>query len=139
MAAKPDNEKTPKKAAPKAGVDAKKTGTKSRKQYEEDNDLGVDDDEKPTKGKKVATSKGVSDDDDLDEIEEEESIKPEEDEDWDPDFDEFDLPKSTAKKTGTLKKTPKDDDDDFKIDDEFKDLFGGGKKSSKYDDDDDDY
>ncbi|HRN57076.1 MAG TPA: hypothetical protein PLL71_11525, partial [Agriterribacter sp.] len=62
--------------------------------------------------------------------------KVDEEDSWDPDFDEFDIPKSRAKKAGGKK--GKDDDDDLGIDDEFKDmgLFddGGG-----YDDDDDDF
>lgn len=42
-------------------------------------------------------------------------------EEWDPDFDEFDLPKSKVKKS-TGKKA--EEEDDFKFeDDEFKDLF----------------
>ena len=65
--------------------------------------------------------------------------KPEEEDDWDPDFDEFDVPKSKAKKTGAAKKPGKGDDDDFKLDDDFKDLglddLGGG--GGGFDDDDD--
>ena len=70
---------------------------------------------------------------------EDEWEKGEEGDDWDPDFDEFDVPKSAAKKS-VGKKGGKDEDDDFKIDDDFKDLGfddldGGG--GSGYDDDDD--
>ena len=57
--------------------------------------------------------------------------KPEEEDNWDPDFDEFDIPKSKAKKSGK-----KDDDDDFAIDDEFKDM-GMFDDSGGFDDDDD--
>ncbi|WP_207492202.1 hypothetical protein [Aridibaculum aurantiacum] len=74
------------------------------------------------------------DDDDVAEEEADEWEKPEEDDDWDPDFDEFDLPKS-GKKAGGKKSA--DDDEDFKIDDEFKDLFAGS--SSDFDDEDDDF
>ena len=70
--------------------------------------------------------------DDLDDSEEE-------DDSWDPDFEEFDLPKS--KKGGGKKEA--DEDEDFKIeeDPEFKDLFGssGRKGSSGFDDEDDDF
>ena len=37
---------------------------------------------------------------------------------WDPDFEEFDVPKSKSKKAPGKKA----DDDDFAVDDEFKDL-----------------
>jgi DNA-directed RNA polymerase subunit delta len=141
MAAKSDKEKTPKKAATKAGAAIKKIVAKPKEQLEDDIDDIETDDEKPSKGKKMAAVKGKSDeegddDSDVDEVEDTWN-KPEDGDDWDPDFDEFDLPKSSAKKTGTTKKSAKDDDDDFKIDDEFKDLFDN--KSSKFDDDDDDY
>ncbi len=45
----------------------------------------------------------------------------EEEEEWDPDFEEFDLPKSKAKKS-TGKKSAASDDDEFKVDDEFKEM-----------------
>ena len=52
--------------------------------------------------------------------------KVEEDEEWDPDFDEFDIPRSKAKKGGAAvpgKKTAKgSDEDDLGLDDEFKNL-----------------
>lgn len=56
--------------------------------------------------------------------------KSEDDEEWDPDFEEFDLPPS---KKGPAKKG---EEDDFKIeeDEEFKDLFNDGG----FDDDDED-
>lgn len=53
----------------------------------------------------------------------------------DKDFEEFDLPKS-KKSTGGAKKSSKDDD--FDIDDEFKDL-GFFNDSNGFDDDDDDF
>jgi len=57
--------------------------------------------------------------------------KVEEEEEWDPDFDEFDVPKSKTKKAttgGAPKKTAKGDDDDLGLDEDFKDLdlFGDG-------------
>ena len=39
---------------------------------------------------------------------------------WDPDFDEFDIPKSKAKKSTGKKGV--EEEDDFKVDDEFKDM-----------------
>ena len=60
----------------------------------------------------------------------------EEDENWDPDFDEFDIPKSKTKKSGGGKKAS--DDDDLGIDDEFKDLgfddYDGGGGFDEEDD-----
>ena len=44
----------------------------------------------------------------------------EEEEEWDPDFEEFDLPKSKVKKGGSKKGA--EEEDEFKLDDEFKDL-----------------
>lgn len=78
-----------------------------------------------------------TDDDDDTEVEEEDDQwekSEEEEENWDPDFDEFDMPKS-GKKGGKGDKY--EDDDDYKIDDEFKDLFSGS--SNNLDDEDDDY
>ena len=54
-----------------------------------------------------------------------------EEEEWDPDFEEFDTPSSAGKK-GAKKAA---DDDEFKVDDEFKDLFDD---KDDFDDDDDD-
>ena len=61
--------------------------------------------------------------------------KVEEDMEWDADFEEFDLPKSKGKKSGSKKGG--EEDDDFKLDDEFKDIDPFNDRD--YDDDDDDY
>ena len=64
--------------------------------------------------------------------------KVEEEEEWDPDFEEFDVPKSKGKKAaGPAGKKGVEEEDDFKVDDEFKDLFDGGDDFD--DDEDDDY
>ena len=57
-----------------------------------------------------------------------------EDDDYDPDFEEFDVPKSGAKKSSSKKSK----DDDFEIEDDFKslDLFD---ENNDLDDDDDDF
>ena len=60
--------------------------------------------------------------------------KVEEEENWDPDFEEFDIPKSKAKKSGGKKGA--DDDDDFKLDEEFKDMDLFNERG--FDDDDED-
>ena len=65
---------------------------------------------------------------------EDEWEKGDEDDNWDPDFEEFDLPKSKGKKT-PAKKSVKDDDD-FKVDDDFKDL---GLFNDDIDDEEDDF
>ncbi len=55
------------------------------------------------KGKSAAKSKKEDDDDDDAEEVADDWEKPAEDDDWDPDFDEFDVPKSTAQKAGEEK------------------------------------
>ena len=102
----------------------KKTSSSKKKQEEiedDENDDMEDDDETPTpakKGAKAVASKKSSEDDDDDEGGEDELDdweKPEEEENWDPDFDEFDIPASKNKKGGGGGgKKGKDDDDDFK-------------------------
>ena len=63
--------------------------------------------------------------------------KPEEEDEWDPDFDEFDLPKSKGKKaTGGKKK--EEEEEDFKVDEDFKEFDLFNDKSGGFDDDDDD-
>ena len=146
MAAKPEKEKATPKKANASDAAAKKTSTKPAKQLDDaEDDLEETDEPKLKAGKKAGGIKSKSIDDDdidaVDDIDDEEDThhKLEESDDWDPDFAEFDLPKSSAKKGGIPKKSPKDDDDDFKVDDEFKDLFGGGGSRGKNYNEDDDY
>jgi hypothetical protein len=86
-----------------------------------------------------AKKEEVEEDADDDEVADDLDDSEEEDDSWDPDFEEFDLPKS--KKGGGKKEA--DEEEDFKIeeDPEFKDLFGGSgrKGSSDFDDEDDDF
>ena len=56
--------------------------------------------------------------------------------DLDKDFEEFELPKSKSK-SPAKKKSGKDDD--FGVDDEFKDLGFFGSSGGGFDDDDDDF
>jgi DNA-directed RNA polymerase subunit delta len=111
----------------------------SKKVKEDDDDEEEDDDEVETpksaakKGLKATASKtkrksDEEDDDDEEEGEEEvdEWDKVEEDEEWDPDFDEFDVPRSKTKKAAPGgKKAAKGDEDELGLDDEYKnmDLF----------------
>ena len=75
------------------------------------------------------------DDDDDDDVDiKDDWEKGDEDDNWDPDFDEFDVPKSKGKKPGAKKSSK--DDDDFKVEDEFKEM---GLFNDLDDDDDDDY
>jgi len=114
---------------------------KQKKQTEEEPDNLEDSDKKAIKttGKKPTSSKDdFGEDNDIEGsiIEEDDTHrKTEEDEDWDPDFNEFDLPKSVSKGS-TAKKAPKDDDE-FKIDDEFKDFFSDSRSRYNRDEDDD--
>ena len=138
------------KSEPKAPKETPKKATSKPKKQMEDDELEIEDDDDVTEGVKSSSKKSVKpvakkgrgDDDDEDNDSEEEEVddweKPEEEDSWDPDFEEFDLPKSNAKKSGTAgKKAGKGDDEDLGIDDEFKDmdLFN----DSGIDDDEDDY
>lgn len=71
------------------------------------------------------------DDEDLEVPDEWEKV--DEDETWDPDFDEFDVPKSKTAKTGGKKAT---EEDDFSSDDEFKDQGFFDDDAGGFDDDD---
>ena len=143
MAAKPDKEKkSPGKTDSTSAKDSvKKLSSKPSKQMEEDDDNDVDEDIETTPvakkpGKGAASSKTKKDDDDDDDGVDEgpdEWEKPEEEEEWDPDFGEFDVPKSKIKKADTGVKKAADDEFTFE-DEEFKDLFN----DKDYDDDEED-
>jgi DNA-directed RNA polymerase subunit delta len=137
MTSKSDKEKKPTgKIDSAAGKESAKKSTSTPKKEPEDDD---DDDDfedaelevtpPAKKGAKAATStkKGKSaDDDEEDDGKEEEPDeweKPAEEDNWDPDFEEFDVPKSKGKKAGPAGKKPAEEEEDFKIDDEFKDMF----------------
>jgi len=107
-------------------------GKSSKKKVEDDDDDLVD--EEPKKSAK--SSKSNDDDDDMDESDDDWN-KEEDDDAWDPDFEEFDLPKSKGKKAPGKKSAAVDEDEDFKIDDEFKDIFNDG--DAGFDDEDDDF
>jgi len=104
-----------------------------------DGELDVTPASKKKEGKVAASAKkgkDEDDDDDNDSVEEvDEWDKVEEDEEWDPDFDEFDIPKSKGKKTGTTSKKGADEEEEFKVDDEFKDMFNDGDDFEEEDDD----
>ena len=142
MAAKPDKEKKSpgKTGSASAKESAKKASPKPGKQMEEDDDDGLDDEVDTTSvsrkaGKAVASTKTKKDDDDDDGVDDgpDEWEKPEEEEEWDPDFEEFDVPKSKVKKADTGGKKPVDDEFTFE-DEEFKDLLN----DKDYDDDEED-
>jgi nucleolin len=77
---------------------------------------------KAEKASKSAAKKKDVDEDDLDEEEEvnDDWEKTEEDASWDPDFEEFDMPKKASKKLGKFKAG--DEDDDFNLNDDLKDI-----------------
>ena len=77
---------------------------------------------KADKASKSAAKKKDVDEDDLEDEEDlkDDWEKTEEDTSWDPDFEEFDLPKKASKKPGKFK--PSDDDDDFNLNDDLKDI-----------------
>ena len=125
----------------------KKTTSKSRKPVDEDeeeDELEEENELSPAskKSSRVVTSKkGTAAEDDDDEAEEvkDDWEKVEEEEDWDPDFDEFDLPKSKGKKaSGTAGKKGAEEEVDFKFDDDFKDMDLFNDRGFD-DDDDEDY
>lgn len=106
---------------------------RSPKKKSEDDDLG---DEEATPKKSGKSSKEEDDDGD-DDIEDDNWNKDEaEDEEWDPDFEEFDLPKSKGKKAVGGAKKGAEEEEDFKVDDEFKDLFNDGASLDEDEEDD---
>ena len=63
----------------------------------------------------------MDEDDDIEEDEVNDDWgKEEDDTNWDPDFEEFDVPKKSAKKPGKFKVA--DDEDDFSLNDDFKEV-----------------
>ncbi|MFN2441002.1 MAG: hypothetical protein ABR503_17505, partial [Chitinophagaceae bacterium] len=78
-------------------------------------------------------AKDEADDDDDVEEKPDDWEKPEED-DWDPDFEEFDLPKSKKAKSG---KAGIEEDPKIEEDDEFKDLFN--ENDGGFDDEEEDF
>lgn len=143
--AKSDKEgKASKKTTPAKSSGSSKAQDKSRQLTTDDHNPEDEIESLPISIKVSKGPKNKAEDDndieDLVEIEADEPATAENDDDeWDPDFDEFDLPKSKGGKkvTGTKKETKGDDEDDFKIDEEFKDMRSGSSKG--FDDEDDDY
>ena len=105
MAVKIEKEK--KTAGTKSGLDkAVKVSKASPKKKSKDEDADASD---------------VDDDieDDAEDVEDD-WAKSEEEDNWDPDFEEFDMPKKSAKKPGKFKKA--DEDDEFSLDEDLKGL-----------------
>ena len=117
-----------KKVTPNAEDEEKKStakvSSKAKKTDDDDDDDDLEEETKPVKKSKTSAKKSKGDDEEEEDTDvevEDDWEKTEEDDEWDPDFAEFDVPKSKVKKP-VGKKSAKDDDDDFKIDDDFKDL-----------------
>ena len=144
MASKSDKEKkVTGKASPASDKSSvKQESSKAKKQDEDDDDdeIGEDIAETPAKkkGAKVASKKSDEDDDEGDDASEavDEWEKVEEEENWDPDFDEFDVPKSKGKKAPGTPAKKAEEEDEFKVDDEFKDMFSD---SDDFGEEEDDY
>ena len=105
----------------------------------DDLDEVEEEDVKPVKKGKATSKKSKSeaeDEDDTEEVEDEWE-KGDADDDYDPDFEEFDIPKSKVK-SGPAKKGK---EDDFELDDDFKslDLFNDGTGSGADDDEEEDF
>ena len=112
---------------------AQAKGRSPKKKSDDDDDLG--DEEAPPK--KSGKSSKEEDDDGDDDVEDDNWNKDEaEDEEWDPDFEEFDLPKSKGKKAVGGAKKGAEEEEDFKVDDEFKDLFNDGGNLDEDEEDD---
>ena len=153
MASKPNKEKKDlKKSAPEPSTEQPGKGSSKPKKKTEDDDEEDDidlDTPKPTSKKETKSSpkakkqddEGEDDDDEVDDgvDEVDEWDKVEEEENWDPDFDEFDIPKSKTKKATGTKKGAKGaaEEEDLGLDEEFKDLdlFN----DSGFDDEEDDF
>ena len=147
MATKSDKEK---KATGKIISDSNKTSAKKESskpaKREEDDDDDLDDESEETSPKQKSGKASVSskknkeedddDDDDVADDKQDDWEKGDEGEEWDPDFAEFDVPKSKGKKAATpAKKGAVEEEDDFKVDDEFKDMFNDSDDFSEEDDD----
>lgn len=128
-----DAKSTNKKKTVKKTVQPKPSSRATKKLEEDDFDFNEEDMETPKSSKKSAfpkSTKKITDDDEEDEEIEDDWTKVDEvDSSWDPDFEEFDIPKSKNKNkaSGFAKKRKRreeddDEDDDFSIDDDFKDL-----------------
>src|SRR5215203_523676 len=113
---------------------AQAKGRSTKKKSEEDD---LSDEEAPPKKSGKSSKAGDDDEEDGDDVEDDNWNKDEtEDEEWDPDFEEFDLPKSKGKKAVGGAKKGAEEEEDFKVDDEFKDLFNDGGSLDEDEEDD---
>jgi len=113
---------------------AQAKGRSPKKKSEEDD---LSDEEAPPKKSGKSSKAGDDDEEDGDDVEDDNWNKDEtEDEEWDPDFEEFDLPKSKGKKAVGGAKKGAEEEEDFKVDDEFKDLFNDGGSLDEDEEDD---
>ncbi len=124
-----DTKSTNKKKTVTKAIQSKPSSKSTKKIEEDDFDFNEEDMETLKSSKKSAfpkSTKKITDDDEEDEVEDDWTKVDEVDSSWDPDFEEFDIPKSKNKnKVGGFAKKRKrreEDDDDFSMDDDFKDL-----------------
>ncbi len=148
MTAKPGKDKkdTTRKSLPTDSAAESSASAKNKKSSEDEDDEDLGDDvkdadkksslKKPSASTKKKKENEDDDEGDAEEIEDTWDKGEEEDINWDPDFDEFDIPKSKGtKKAGTTDKKG-GEEDDFKVDEDFKEfeLFN----DTVFDDDEDD-
>lgn len=124
-----DAKSTNKKKTVTKAIQSKPSSKSTKKIEEDDFDFSGEDMETLKSSKKSTfpkSTKKITDDDEEDEVEDDWTKVDEVDSSWDPDFEEFDIPKSKNKnKVGGFAKKRKrreEDDDDFSMDDDFKDL-----------------
>jgi hypothetical protein len=117
---------------------AQAKGKAAPKKKVEEDDEDIEDEPAPKKGKKSSADEDDEDGDGDADEKDDDWGKEEEEDAWDPDFEEFDLPKSKGKKAaGGVGKKGADEEEDFKVeDDEFKDLFND---DAGFDDDEEDF
>jgi DNA-directed RNA polymerase subunit delta len=143
MASKSEKEKKAplkKAAAPKKAA-AKKSASKTEKKATDEldeEDMLVSPAGKGTSVKGSSKKQASNEDDDDDEVAdvEDDWEKPEEEDHWDPDFDEFDLPKSKTKKSSSGTAKSGKSTDEFGVDDDFKDMGLFDDLGNDFDDDD---
>lgn len=138
---KDKGEQKSKPSQPVNGKGEKKSPLKNKLEDEdvEDDDFETGDATLPKKLSKTAPGKKQKKSDDDEEVEDDEKDdweKPEEEEAWDPDFDEFDVPGGGAKKPGK-KGAAGDEDEDFTVDPDLKefDMFNDDFDDEEEDDD----
>lgn len=115
---------------------AKKPSRKSDEDEISEDDLELD--EKPLKKGKASAKNKKDEEEDVDDADDvKDDWEKSDDDDYDPDFEEFDIPKSKIK-SGPFKKG-KTEDDELGLDDDYKTLDLFNDNAGEDDDDDEDF